>query len=320
MGTVLDTALVGSKPTDRTKYIMRGIGKDKWIRYHFNGNDTRQNDQDNLSVELSATQYPTRLLDFKTACLQVAEEIESTLGGRKLFVAMSGGCDSETVANTFYKLKIPFTPIIHETYYLGLEAYYADTWWAKRWCKSAGLVPIIKKSTFPEMFAENKPIADAIKGRKLYPIQNAVLANYVKSMDGMLVNGQAFIEYYPDLTLDYLKDIVHDPSFFENGKLRSGWLLHEDDFYVDMNDPGYHPYNFLSWNREIALSYISSRDMTINSEENKFKVMKCLPRPKLGVPEVAWVFLKEYQDRLKRQYGTSEVCFLGTHEEMLERL
>lgn len=299
---------------------MQGIGKDGWLRYHFNNSNTRNNNKDNLAVKILPPSSPTQIIDFKTACLNVAEDIETKLNGRKLFVAMSGGCDSETVAKTFYELKIPFTPLIHETYYLGLEAYYADTWWAKRWCKSVGLEPVIKKSTFPEMFAENKPIADRIKARKLYPIQNAVLADYVKQQGGMLVNGQAFIEYYPDLTLDYLKDIVHDPSFYENGKLRSGWLLHEDDFYIDMNDPGYHSYNFLSWNREIARAYIASRNMSLNSEENKFNIMKCLPRPKLGVPEVAWVFLKEYQDKLKRQYGTSEVCFLGTHEELLEKL
>jgi hypothetical protein len=299
---------------------MQGIGKNKWLRYHFNGNPTRQNDADNFEATFLPSDVPTQILDFKTACIRVAEDIASTLNGRKLYVAMSGGCDSETVAKTFHSLKIPFTPIIHETYYLGLEAYYADTWWAKRWCQTAGIEPIIKKSTFPEMFADNKPIADRIKGRKLYPMQNVVLAEYAKQHDGVLVNGQGFLEYYPDLTLDYLKDIVHDPGFFEDNKLRSGWLIHEDDFYIDMNDPGYHPYNFLSWNREIALSYVSSRNMSISSEENKFKIMKCLPRPKLGVPEVAWVFLKEYQDRLKRQYGSSEVCFLGTHQELLERL
>lgn len=299
---------------------MQGIGKDKWISYHFDGNPTRTNNLDNLQVLLKPSNTPTQILDFKTACLRVAEEIESSLNGKKLFVAMSGGCDSETVAKTFYHLKIPFTPIIHETYYLGLEAYYADTWWAKRWCKNAGLEPVIKKSTFPEMFAENKPIADKIKGRKLYPMQNVVLADYAKSQDGVLVNGQAFFEYYPDSTLDYLKDLIHDPSFVENGKIRSGWLIHEDDFYINLNDPGYHPYNFLSWNREIALSYVSSRDMSLSSEENKFKIMNCMPRPKLGAPEIAWVFLKEYQDRLKKQYGTSEVCFLGTHQELLEKL
>ncbi len=296
---------------------MQGIGKDKWLRYSFGENSQRINDKDNFSVSFSKASTPTQILDFKTACLRVAEEIESELKGRKLFVAMSGGCDSETVAKTFRYLKIPFIPLIHETYYGGLEAYYADTWWAKRWCKSEGIEPIIKKSTFTEMFDANKPIADKIKARKLYPIQNAVLADFVKSHDGVVVNGQAFIEYYPDLTLDYLKDIVKDPAF---DNYQSGWLLHEDDLYVELNDPGYHPYNFLSWNREIVLSYILSRDMKMSSEENKFKIMKCLPRPKLGAPEIAWVFLKKYQDELKSKYGSSEVCFLGTHQEMIERL
>ena len=97
---------------------MQGLGKNSWLRYHFNGNDSRVNDKDNFSVEFNSTNTPTPILDFKDACLRVAEEIESTLNGRKLFVAMSGGCDSETVAKTFHYLKIPFTPIIHETYYL----------------------------------------------------------------------------------------------------------------------------------------------------------------------------------------------------------
>ena len=302
------------RPYQILKKRMQGIGKDKWLHYHFNSNTTRVNDKDNFTVEFSAG--TADILDFETACKRVAEEIVDTTE-QPLYVAMSGGCDSETVANSFYKLGVPFTPIIHETYYLGLEAYYADTWWAKRWCKDRGIVPEIKRSTFPEMFADNKPIADKIKARKLYPVQNAVLADYVKSQGGVLVNGQAFIEYYPEPTLDYLKNIVHDPAF---DNYSSGWLLHEDDFYVDMNDPGYHPYNFLSWNREIVLAYINSRDMQLSSEENKFKIMNCSPRPKLGVPEVAWVFLKEYQDKLKRRYGTSEVCFLGTHEEMINKL
>ena len=30
---------------------MQGIGKDKWLRYHFNGNNTRINDKDNEMLE-----------------------------------------------------------------------------------------------------------------------------------------------------------------------------------------------------------------------------------------------------------------------------
>jgi len=228
---------------------------------------------------------------------------------------------SETVANSFYKLKIPFTPIIHELWYMGLQTSYADTWWATRWCAERKIKPVYKNNSVMELFAENKPYIDKIKGRKLYPVQNVTLAEYAKEHDGIVINGQAFMEYYPEKTLDYLKDLFEDTSFFNaDGTVKTGWMLHEDDFYIDMYDPGYHTYNFLSWTPEIALAYIAERDMTKNSEDNKFKIMGCNPRPKLAAPDFVWTFLAEYQRKLKRKYGTSEVAWLGTHEEMLEML
>jgi hypothetical protein len=33
-----------------------------------------------------------------------------------------------------------------------------------------------------------------------------------------------------------------------------------------------------------------------------------------------WHLLKEYQHKLKKQYGTSELSFIGTHEEMFNIL
>jgi hypothetical protein len=297
---------------------MKGIGKDNWLKYHFEGSPTREDNVSNFSMSFDTR--PTLFIEFKKVCSLVAEEIYELNKNKKIFIAMSGGCDSEIVANSFYNLGIPFTPIIHEFYYLGLESTYADTWWAKKWCKERNITPIIRQITYPELFSEIKPIAEKIKARKIFSIQNVVLANYVKEQGGILINGQAFLEYYPEPTLEYLKDIIHDPRFYKEGSLQSGWLLHEDDLYVELNDPGYHPYNFLSWNREIVLSYIKSRDMSLNSEENKFIIMGCSPRPKLAAPEVAWVFLREYQDKLKRKYGSSEVFFFGTHTEIIKKL
>jgi hypothetical protein len=297
---------------------MKGIGKDNWLKYHFDGKPTRENNISNFSMCFD--DQPTPFIEFKKACSLVAEEIYELYKDKRLFIGMSGGCDSETVANSFYNLGIKFTPIINEYYYIGLEASYPDTWWAKRWCKERNITPIIRKSTIGEMFCDVKPIADKIKARKLWSIQNAVLADYAKSQDGVLITGLGFIEYYPESTLDYLRDIIHDPRFYKDGSPQTGWLFHEDDLCVELNDPGYHPYNFLSWNREIVLSYIKSRDMNLNSEENKFIIMGCSPRPKISAPEVAWVFLREYQERMKRNYGTSEVFFFGTHQEVLNKL
>ena len=294
---------------------MPGIGKDQWLRYHFNGENSREDNSTNLSIEFNNS--PTKFVLFERACKNVAQEIFELNKEKKIYVAMSGGCDSETVANSFYKEGITFIPIIHELYYGGLETSYADTWWAKRWCKERGIEPYIRRITYKELLGENISFAEKIKARKLYSLQNVSLAEHAKDNDGILVNGQAFIEYYPEPTLEYLKDILKDPAFDNN---KSGWLLHEDDFYIDMNDPGYHPYNFLSWNSEIVLSYIQSRDMKLNSEDNKFKIMKCNPRPKLAAPDIAWTFLADPQRELKQKYGTSEVCFLGTHDEVINKL
>lgn len=294
---------------------MRGIGKDQWIRYHFDGADTRENDSSNFSIEL--LNDSTRFVLFERACRNVAQEIFELHKHQKIYVSMSGGCDSETVANSFYNEGITFIPIINEFYYAGLESSYADTWWAKRWCKERNIKPYINRINISEFKGLILPIATKIKARKIFSIQNILLADHAKANDGILVNGQAFVEYYPEPTLDYLKDIVKDPAFDNN---HSGWLLHEDDFYIDMHDPGYHPYNFLSWTPEIALSYIKSRDMKLNSEDNKFKIMKCDPRPKLAAPDVVWTFIGQIQKYLKTKYGTSEVCFLGGHDEIIDKL
>ncbi len=294
---------------------MNGLGKNNWLQYHFSGNSSRVNDSDNLSISLNNS--PTKFCLFERACKNVAREIFELHKHQKIYVAMSGGCDSETVANTFYNEKITFIPIINEFYYAGIEVSYADTWWAKRWCQEKRIEPYINRLNVRDLVTELLPIAEKIKARKLFSIQNLLLAEHAKAHDGILVNGQAFIEYYPDLTLDYLKDVIRDPAFESN---KSGWLIHEDDFYIDMNDPGYHPYNFLSWNPEIVLSYIKSRNMKLNSEENKFRIMNCLPRPKIGSPDIVWTFLGEVQKTLKQKYGTSEVFFLGSHDELISKL
>lgn len=294
---------------------MPALGKDGWLSYNFDGDACRKNNTSDLSIIFNNT--PSSFVIFDRACKNVAKEIYELYKHQRIYVAMSGGCDSEIVANSFYQERIPFTPIINEFYYAGLETSYADTWWAKRWCAERGLVPYINKINLRDFKNIILPIAEQIKARKLFSIQNILLADIAKANDGVLVNGQAFIEYYPESTLDYLKDILHDPAFEKN---KTGWLLHEDDFYIDMYDPGYHPYNFLSWTPEIALSYIKCRDMLLSSEENKFKIMKCSPRPKLAAPDIVWTFLGDPQKELKNKYGTSEVFFLGTHEEIISKL
>jgi hypothetical protein len=298
---------------------INGIGKDQWFKYHFDGKTTRENPKSNITAVL--TKGTRENIKFLDACVRVAQEIHELDTRRKLFVPMSGGCDSETVANSFYSQGIPFTPIIHDLWWNGLHCNYADTWWAHRWCRERNIKPMIKNTSVTEMIADLRPIINKVKGRKLFSAQQIIMSEMAKKHDGVVVNGQAFIEYYPEPTLDYLKTLIDDTSFYdENGQAKHGWLVHEDDFYIDLYDPGHHPYNFLSWNPEITLAYVKERDMTLNSEENKFNIMGCSPRAKLAAPEIVFVYIGEYQRKLKKMYGTSELSFLGTHEEVMNTL
>jgi len=293
-----------------------GIGKDKWIRYHFEGTPLRVNPKSNITAIL--TRSTNRLISFKQACKEVAEDIYETTKskGQSLFVSMSGGCDSELVARSFHENGIPFTPIIADNYIEGrIHINHEDSWWAKRWCKLNGINPVVLvNSSISEILIRNAGYCEKIKARQPAPIGICYIADYVKNLGGVLVGGMGFPEFFPDYTLDYMYDGVYDQASAPQ-RPDPGWLIHESDFHLDMNDPGYHPYNFLSWTPEIVLSYVNERNMKTTSEENKFVIMECLPRPKIGQLPVMHQALHEYAKTLRKKYGTVEASWFGTHEE-----
>jgi hypothetical protein len=291
-----------------------GIGKNQWLKYHYDGEKSRIVPSSNLT--LSLTQKIKAPLSFNEARSEVAQDIYNFASGRKIYVAMSGGADSEIVAQSFYEQKIHFTPIITDLYFYSIHANYADTWWAKLWCKEKGIDPCILKYNGTQLLTEIVPIADKINARHLFPILYIVLANYVKSKGGIFVSGQGLFEYFPDPVLDYLNDL-NDSKTKEN---KSGWLFHECDSYIDICDPGYHPYNFLSWTPEIAYSIVKNRDINLTGEISKSKLYRTALRPKMQGPDIFIHLLGEKQRELRSKFGTSEIAYLGTTESIIERL
>jgi hypothetical protein len=159
--------------------------------------------------------------------------------------------------------------------------------------------------------SESLQLASKLRTRKLYPLLNAINSQFAKSQGGVFVNGDTDLVYYPDHSLDYINDLQ---------EINKGWLMTECDFYVDMEDPGYHPYNFLSWTPEIVLAKISARDFNLNSEDNKTNLTGCLPRPKLGMPDLVLHYYHESMVKQRQLYGTSEIFHFGTHEQLLKKL
>jgi hypothetical protein len=292
-----------------------GIGKNKWIKYNYGGHPSRVNILDNIVVNL--TSGTDRLITFENACNEVAIDLYDFSKGKEIFVAMSGGCDSEIVAESFFKAGIAFTPVIVDIYFHSFHSNYADSWWAKKWCEEHSIKPVIKKITSTQVIADTYKISQEIMGRHLYPMLYVMLARQVKNNGGVFVSGQGIFEYYPDHTVEYLSSLLSDTTIKDNSE---GWFFHECDSYIDIDCPGYHPYNFLSWTPEICLAYLNERNTQLSSELNKFKIMKRLPRPKLQGPDIVVYNMLEHQRMLRQTRGTSEVAFLGTHEELKKRL
>lgn len=63
-----------------------------------------------------------------------------------LYVAMSGGIDSEFVAQTFLDLGIPFKPIIFRV----SDLNELDIWWAFKWCRDNSIEPVVVDATIED--------------------------------------------------------------------------------------------------------------------------------------------------------------------------
>ena len=144
------------------------------------------------------------------------------------------------------------------------------------------------------------------------------LYDYVRNVNGKLITGGGFPEYYPDENLSYMWTRYIDSKM--NNK--NGYLIHEPDIIQAIMYPEM-PFNFLSWTSEIVLSYVAARDMTKTSAENKSVIMNCHPRPKnIGVGDLFFrthPVLKNWI-LIRRKIGTSEVEYIGSKEEIIQML
>ncbi len=289
-----------------------GFGKDAWIKYRLNRSYTNPWPVSELDVYLCPTS-PSQIVPFNQAAKNVALDIAANYSN--LFVAMSGGIDSEFVARTFLELGIPFTPIIFKVEDLN----ELDIWWAFKWCRENSLEPVVIEATGDEWVQRLTTISRDFCGR--FGAGNGTMSflyDYVRSVDGKLITGAGFPEYFPDENLSYMWTRYIDSKM--NNK--SGYLIHEPDIiqaimYSEM------PFNFLSWTPEIVLSYVAARDMTKTSAENKSIIMNCHPRPKnIGVGDLFFrthPVLKNWI-LIRRKIGTAEAEYIGSKEDIIQIL
>lgn len=239
-------------------------GRNNWVKLSYDGKPQRSLSE---SFIITYTEKTDRIISFKQACTESAQEIFDTY--KNVYVSMSGGSDSECVANSFYNAGLPFTPVI-----LKIEDYNRhDIVYALDWCKQRNINPVVIEHEVQSWVSTIAALQKLDRNRMLWGMGNVWLADHVKQLGGYLVTGCCDLQLIPDpdLELDY-------PDL--NAKFQGQYVHWECDYAVDHHDPGYHPNGFFIWKPEMLLSFINERNPAWTNAEAKWNVYKVGPRPK----------------------------------------
>lgn len=280
----------------------------KWINIDWDGAAVRT-EKENLKVTFN--HRAKTLVDFDLACDQAAKEIYDT--SKNLYIALSGGSDSEYVATCFARNNIPFTPLLIDyNLYQGTFPQY-ELWYAYQWCKKYQKQPkVVVLDDFTKSSKE-KQNYDKIKPRLPNGlITSGFLHNVMEDLNGDLVTGSQ-LEYYPD----------HEQMTYLEPQLKNynGFVMEESDYYLEAIEPGRHPWAFFYWSPEVMSSFVNSWDTNLTMQENKAAIYKTSPRPKFGYTAN---FFTSFQDAarkaLTKKWGSKDCALLGDKEHLLNQL
>jgi hypothetical protein len=209
---------------------------------------------------------PVLSLEFDQAADYTAQCIAKNYSN--LHLALSGGLDSEFVANVLTRNHIPFTPVV-VAFKKTQEHYYA-----LEWCRTHGVVPLVLE--FDEDDINYVKYCHSItKQYRIHSVSNLMscyIANLIKDRGGHLLTG--------DPTITRLTQYYNEPA----GDLyRVYWF----EFLVELIYPGQHPCGFFFYTPELALSYAQHVDTGLNDASARAKLYQTVPyRPKHYPPPV----------------------------------
>jgi hypothetical protein len=239
--------------------------------------------------------------DFEEAAEYNAKLLYSTFNDRPLYLSLSGGLDSELVARTFVRCRIPFTPIILKID----DINYAESWYAEYWCRQNNITPIRLNLTVDEYYTNilRKYTKELHNTHILGIAISLYIADYVSALGGYFVNGTGDINYN-----------------FEEKKFYCEMV----DFPTDVYRPGQHPSSFFMYTPEVALSYIYQFDPSVEEQENKLSFYKpILIRPKLDYLQSLYTCSQKIIDVVKARNQAIPVSnphWYGTKENVINAL
>ncbi len=194
--------------------------------------------------------------NFNDAATIAATLLHSDWNDKPLYLALSGGLDSECVANALTRASVPFTPVI-----LKIDGVNKlETWYAEYWCHTNNVKPLVLEYTVDDFADKCKQFAkQSIHLRNFFQTAVLILYETIEQLGGYCINAAGDINLDSDTKKFYCQSL---------------------DFAGDLLDY-HHPSSFFMYTPELALSYISQFDETLDEQYNKLQFYNVSPRPKI---------------------------------------
>jgi hypothetical protein len=196
--------------------------------------------------------------NFHEAADYTALLLAQEWGDRDLYLALSGGSDSEYVATALTRNNIKFTPYIFKIPGINDE----ESWYAEWWCRKNNTTPIVETVSLA-YFQNNiwaRYVPQLLNARLTGYVINLYVCDQIQKLNGYCITGVG------DINLEhqtFFCDVV--------------------DFAGDLFRTGQHPSGFFMYTPEIAASYLYQFDMSLDEQMNKMSFYQITPRPKFHI-------------------------------------
>mgnify|MGYP003328728228 FL=1 len=154
-----------------------------WIQHNL----TQRLIDKSVDFKLELTPSKFKIMDFHDAANYTARRIADL--NIPLYLALSGGVDSEYILLCFHRNKIPINPIIVKTSGNHLEASYAFYI-----CKKLNIVPIVLDLSDDDNLNLYTYCVNKLNAVGIYSMPTLVSSKYAKNQKGILITGDHFIE------------------------------------------------------------------------------------------------------------------------------
>ncbi len=236
--------------------------------------------------------YNFKKMSFDDAADYTAKLISEKYNN--IYIGLSGGLDSEYVANVFLRNKISFTPIIWK------DPYSKESDFALYYCRKNNLKPfIIEKDLLDSVvYTSAKKAAKQFNSSDIVAAINVIIMKTVEKNNGyfLMSTGMPITagETYP-APID-----CNHTEFMKN------------EFYPELKELN-HPGSFFCYTPELLHSYTKSLDYSLPIQEAKSKLY-CIPfRPKIKPYHIGLIYKIENDSK-------KEVFDYGTIKDFLNYL